>query len=139
MKSPSKKLTPPTISTPQEDPDPVGLFPELSAKLKEAYHLGLRAFLRQNLLVRLKPAVRRRILDAATAQGGPVSFDLRITVHPRDASGFPRVVGELLSDEHSPDQQPGAPGDGPYVVTLFGERVPVSQLKTKRRRFGRRR
>jgi hypothetical protein len=148
MKSMSKKLARPTIRTPKEDTDPVGFaraLAEVLGKLEEAYHARLRAFLLKFLLVRLEAAARRRILEAGTAQGGPVSFDLRITVHPRDASGFPRVVGKLgttsaeLSDEDQPDQQPGAPEDGPYIETLFGKRVPVSRLKTKRRRFGRRR
>ena len=60
-----------------------------AAKLADAYHAQLRAFLRRNLLVvGLKPAVLRGIVDAGTIQGGPVSFDLTITVHPRNASGF---------------------------------------------------
>lgn len=94
---------------------------------------------------RLEADVRRRILEAGTAQEGPVSFDLRITVHSHDASGFVRVVGKLattsaeLSDEDQPDEPPDAPGDGPYIETLFGKRVPVSQLKARQRRFGRRR
>ena len=97
MKSTSKKVARPTTRTPKEDADPVGfasVLAEKSAKLEEAYHARLRAFLLKFLLVKLKPAVRRRIIEAATAQGRPVSFDLRITVYPRDASGFARVVGD---------------------------------------------
>ena len=89
----SKKFARPTTTAPNDGPDPVGLLPALVAELKDAYHAQLRALLRKFLLVRLEAAVRRRILEAGTAQGGPVSFDLRITVHPRDASGFARVVG----------------------------------------------
>jgi hypothetical protein len=133
----TKKFARPTTTAPNDGPDPLGLLPALSAKLKEAYYVRLRAFLLKFLLVRLEAAVRRRILEAGTAQGGPVSFDLRITVHPRDALGFARVVGALKTDEDQPDEQPAE--DGPYINTLFGERVPVSHLKTGRRRFGRRR
>jgi hypothetical protein len=101
----------------------VGLFPALYAKLKEL----------------------RRIVAVGTIQGGPVSFDLRITVDPRAARGFAPVVGKLvtprakLSDEHSPDQPPDDPGEGPYLRGLFGTRIPMSLVKTRRRRFGRRR
>jgi hypothetical protein len=146
MKATSKKLVRPTSRTPQEDADPVGLFPALYAKLKAAYHAQLRAFLRRNLLVGgLEPAVLRRIVAASTIQEAPVSFDLRITVHPRDARGFAPVVGTLmtppaqLSDEHSPDPPPDDPGEGRYLHGLFGARIPMSLVKTRRRRFGRRR
>jgi hypothetical protein len=118
------------------------LFAEIFAKLEEAYHARLRVFLLKFLLVRLKPAVRRGIIKAATAHGRPVSFDLRITVHPHDASGFARVVGALLSDDSrggdQPDHPPDTPEDGPYMIGLFGKPIPVSRLNTKRRRFGRR-
>ena len=109
------------------------------------YHARLRVFLLKFLLVRLKPAARRRLIEVPTAQGRPVSFDLRVTVHPRDAHGFARVVGALktpaaaLSDEPRPDEQPDAPEDGPFIIGLFGEPIPASRLKTIRRRFGRRR
>jgi hypothetical protein len=134
------------IRTRNQSADPLGFaktFAEMYAKLEEAYHARLRVFLVKFLLVRLKPAVRRRIIEAATAQGRPVSFDLRITVHPRDAHGFTRVVGALLSDdfrgEDQPDQQPDAPGHGSYIIGLFGNPIPASQLKPGRRRLGRRR
>ena len=113
MKSPSKKLVRPTIRTLREDAGPVG-----SARIYVE-------------------------VDAGTGQH--VTFELKIAVHSRSARALPRVVGELetssaeASDEHLPHQQPDDPGDGPYIVTLFGERVPVSRLKTKGRRFGRRR
>ena len=69
----------------------------------------------------------------------------KITVHPRHARGFAGAVRELetssadLSDERLPNQQPDDPGDGPYIIGLFGKPIPVSRLKTRRRRFGRRR
>jgi hypothetical protein len=140
-----KKVARPTSRTPKEDADPLGfasVLAETSAKLEEAYHAQLRVFLLKFLPVRLKPAVRRRIIEAATAQGRPVSFDLRITVHARDAHGSTRVVGELktpsaeLSDEPQPESD--APERWPYVTTIFGEQVPASLLKTGRRRGGRR-
>ena len=74
-----------------------------------------------------------------------VTVDLKITVHPRHARGFAGAVRELetssaeLSDERLPDQQPDAVGDGSYIIGLFGTPIPVSKLKTRRRRLGRRR
>ncbi len=149
MKSTSKKVARPTTRRPNEDPDPVGfgrVFAEIFSKLEDAYRARLRAFLRMFLLVKLAPAVRRRIFAAVTARGRPVDVDFRITFHPPDASGFFRVVGALktpsadLSDEDQPDEQPDAPEDGPYLISMFtGKPIPVSRLKTGRRRFGRRR
>jgi hypothetical protein len=89
--------------------------------------------------------VARVFVEVDAGAGQHVTFDIKIAVHSRNASDFAPVVGELetpsaeLSDEHLPDQQPDDPGEGPYIVTLFGKRVPVSRLKTRRRRFGRRR
>ena len=63
-------------------------------------------------------------VDAGTGQH--VTFDLKITVHSRNASDFAPVVGELetssaqLSDEHLPDQQPDDP-EGTYITSLFPE------------------
>jgi hypothetical protein len=114
MKSPSKKLGRPTIRTPKEDPDPVGV---------------ARMFVE---------------VDAGTGHGVDVTVDLKIAFRPGSASGIAGVVRELdtssaeLSDEHSSDQQPDASGDGPYIFGLFGQPIPVSRLKTRRRRFGRR-
>ncbi len=102
----------------------MGLFPALYAKLAEAYHVRLRAFLRRFLLVSLEPAVLRGIVDAGTTHGGPVSFPLTITVHPRDAKGFARVVGKLetppveLSDEHLPDEQEEYSTDETYIYDV---------------------
>lgn len=135
-----KKVTRPTIRTPNEDPDPLGLLAALSAKLADAYYAQLSVFLREKLIVGgLEPAVLRFILDAGTAQGRPVRLPATLIVHPRDAMGFALVVGRLETPFPEPSDQPDAPGDAPYIDTLFGERVPASQLKTGRRRVGRRR
>jgi hypothetical protein len=140
----SKKVTRPTTRTPAQDADPVGLLPALYAKLAEAYYAQLRAFLRKFTLVRFEPAVHRRIVDAGTNHGGPVSFPATLTVYPRDAKGFARVVGRLetpvaeLWDDDQPEKESDAPEQ--YVTTIFGEQVPASLLKTGRwRRIGRRR
>lgn len=112
---------------------------EIIAELKDAYRARLHSFLRVFLLVRLDAAVRRRIFAAVTARGRPVSFDFRITFYPPDAFGLYRAVGALKTPFPDLSDQPDAPGDGPYIDTLFGERVPASLLNTKRRRVGRRR
>jgi hypothetical protein len=145
----SKKGARPTTKALNDDPDPVGfgrVFAEIYAKLEEAYHAQLRAFLRRNLLVGgLAPAVRRRIFAAVTARGRPVDADFRITFYPPDASGFFRADGALktpvaeLTAETEPDEESDAPERGPYITTLFGEKLPASRLKTRRGRFGRRR
>ncbi len=46
-----KKVTRPTIRTPNEDPDPLGLFAALCAKLEDAYYAQLSVLLRKNLMV----------------------------------------------------------------------------------------
>jgi hypothetical protein len=138
-----KKFARPIARTLKEDSDPLGF----AAKLGEAYHAQLLAFLRKNLIVGgLAPAVRRSIFAAVTARGRPVSFDFRITFYPPDASGFYRADGALktpvaeLTAETEPDEQADAPEDGPYLISMFtGKPIPVSRLKTGRRRFGRRR
>jgi hypothetical protein len=139
MKPTSKKVARPTISSPPlQDPDPLGFFPAISARLQEAYRKWLHTLLRDYLLVKVEPHVRRRLLDAGTAEGLPVSFSLTITVHPRDSSGFARVVGALetpFPDQHSPDDP-----DGTYVTSLFtGKAVWMPRPKRGWRRFGRRR
>jgi hypothetical protein len=113
------------------------------AGLQHAYRARLHAFLRKFTLVTLAPAVRRHIFAAVTAQGRPVAFDFRITFYPPDASGFFRAVGVLKMpsgevDEDQLDEQPDTAERGPYVTSIFGEKIPASRLKTKRRRFGRR-
>ena len=82
-------------------------------------------------------------VDAGTGQH--VTFDLKITVHSRNASDFAPVVGELqtssaqLSDEHLPDQQPDDP-EGTYITSLFtGKPVRVARPRRGWRKLGRRR
>src|SRR5271166_6458499 len=95
---PSKPGVRPPIRTTHADADPLGLFPALSEQLKQTYYAQVRGLLRKFLLVGgLAPAVRRSISAAVTAQGGPVSFDVTLTFYPPDASGFARVIGELIT------------------------------------------
>jgi hypothetical protein len=122
MKTTSKKFARPIARTPSEDADPLGF----AAKLEEAYYAQLLAFLRKNLIVELAPAVLRRIADVGTEQGGPVTFPLAITVHPRDASGFARVVGELDRYYLPPDFSAD-----PILPSLFPEK-PVQAVWPKR-------
>ena len=74
-----------------------------------------------------------------------VTFELKIAVQRRGATALPRVVGPLgttsaqLPDEDQPDEEQDDPSEGPYITSLFGEKIPASRLKTKGRRFGRRR
>ena len=104
----AKKVARPTNQAAHEDPDPLGLFPALSEQLKQTYYAQLRAFLRKFDLVRFEPAVRQRIRAAETASGGPATFLVALTVHPRDASGFPRLVGRLPTpfEAPPPDEPP---------------------------------
>ncbi len=122
------------------------MFPALSAQLQQAYDAQLRAFLRKFLLVGgLAPAVRRSISAAVTAQGGPVSFDVTLTFYPPDASGFARVIGELitpvaeLAREVEHDEQSDDPEYGPQFTGLFGEAVRMRRPKGGWRKSGRRR
>jgi hypothetical protein len=89
------------------------------------------------------------MLDAATVQGKPVNYDLSITAYPRQAHGLARVVGELKAprDEpqaDEPEDNPDDPDYGPYINTLFGERVRMPRpsggwKKFARKKFRRRR
>jgi hypothetical protein len=141
-----KKRARPTTEAPNDEPDPVGFgttLAEMIAELQRAYRARLHAFLRKFLLLQLAPAARRQVFAAVAAQGRPVTFDFKITLHPPDASGFCRAVGVLKMpsgevDEDQLDEQPDAAERGPYVNSIFGEKIPASRLKTKRRRFGRR-
>lgn len=54
------------------------------------------------LSVELEPDELEAILTTGTARGGPVTFQLKITVH-RDAKGFVRVVGELEPSDLPPE------------------------------------
>ena len=135
----SKQLARPTIPTPE--PDPLGLFPALSEQLQQTYYAQLRAFQRKFDLVRFEPAARQRIRAAETPPGGPATFLVALTVHPRDASGFPRLIGRLPTPFEAPqaDEPPDAAEEGKYIRGLFGDKIPVSRLKPAQRSKGRRR
>ena len=149
MTSKSRKVARPTTRSPNEDPDPVGFgttLAEMIAGLQDAYRARLQAFLRKFTLLQLSPAVRRSIFAVVTARGRPVTFDIRITFYPPDASGFYRAVGALetssaeLWDEQSSDQEPDDPEYGPYVHSIFSKE-PVRMRRPKRgwRKLGQRR
>jgi hypothetical protein len=128
--SKKKKFARPIARTTSEDADPLGF----AAKLEEAYYAQLLAVLRRNLIVGLEPRVLRRIADVGTAQGRPVTFPLTITVHPRDASGFALVVGELdtfyLPLDSSSD---------PSLTSLFPEKPVPPPVRPKRPQGNRKR
>lgn len=87
----------------------------------------------------------RIYVEVDAGAGQHVTFDIKIAVQRRNASDFAPVVDELetssaeLSDQHSSDQQPDDPENGPYFFGLFGERVRVRRPKRGWRKFGRRR
>jgi hypothetical protein len=124
MKSTSKKGARPTTKALNDDPDPLGF----AAKLEEAYYAQLHAILRKNLIVGLPPPVLRRIVDVGTAQGEPVTVPLTITVHPREASGFALVFGEL-----DPFYLPLDPSSRPSLPSLFPEEPVRPPVRPKRR------
>ncbi len=138
---PLKQGVRPPIKPRNPNADPLGLFPALSEQLKQTYDAQLRAFLRKVDLVRFAPAVRQRIRAAETASGGPATFLVALTVHPRDASGFPRLVGRLPTPFEAPqaDEPPDAAEEGKYIRGLFGDKIPVSRLNPAPRSKGRRR
>ena len=140
----AKKVARPPIRTPHPDTDPLGfaqVLAEISAELAEKYQTQLRAFLRKFDPIRFEPAVRQRIRAAETASGGPATFLVALTVHPRDASGFPRLVGRSATpfEAPQPDEPPDAAEDGEYIRGLFGDKIPASRLKQVRLSKGRRR
>ncbi len=139
----AKKVARPRVKPLNPDPDPVGfaqVLAETSAQLEEAYQERLRALLRKFLLVRFEPAVLQRIWAAETAPGGSATFLVALTVHPRDASGSPRLVGRLATTFEEPQPEaPDAAEDGAYTIGLFGDKIPASRLKQVRLRKRRRR
>ncbi len=141
LASPLKQGVRPPIKPRNPHADPLGLFPALSEQLKQTYYAQLRAFLRKFDPIRFEPAVRQRIRAAETAPGGPATFLLALTVHPRDASGFPRLVARLATpfEEPQSDEPPDAAEDGAYIRGLFGDKIPVSRLKPAQRSKGCRR
>jgi hypothetical protein len=81
-----------------DGPDPLGFGTKLAkiiAEMQAAYRAPSCASLHELLLVEFSPGSRRRMLDAPTARGGPVSFLAKIIMYPDDASGFRRAVGTL--------------------------------------------
>ena len=123
----SKKRARPTTKSPKEGADPLGLLPSrYIAKLKEAYYARLHAFLGRNHSSS-DDSRRPRVGTSwrGHGPGTPVSFDLMITVYPRDATGFARAVGALEtpvaepSDEISPTRSPTIRRR--VLTTIFGE------------------
>jgi hypothetical protein len=113
-----QSLARPTTRTPLDGPDPLGFGTKL-AEMQAAYRAPMCESLHELLLVEFSPDSRRRMLDAPTARGGPVSFLAKIIMYPDDASGFRRAVGTLLritgdspipeSDEEPDDDQEDEP------------------------------
>jgi hypothetical protein len=88
---------------------------------------------RCSLIVELDPTLLQRIVDAGTTHGRPVSFHFKITVHPRDVTGFARVVGEL----EKPSLRGKTPR-GPDAEAAPLDGTTRSNLQLKRRpKFGR--
>jgi hypothetical protein len=117
-----QSLARPTTRTPLDGPDPLGFGTKLAkiiAEMQAAYRAPMCESLHELLLVEFSPDSRRRMLDAPTARGGPVSFLAKIIMYPDDASGFRRAVGTLLritgdspiaeSDEQDDDDQEDEP------------------------------
>jgi hypothetical protein len=140
-----KKFARPPVQLPHPDPDPLGfgqVLAEISTKLAETYQERLDVLLSKYLLVEFEPAELQSIVDAGTAQEWPpVALPATLTVDPRDASGFVQVLGalETPSEERQFGQASNAAEDGEYINTIFGEKIPLSQLKPARRSKGRRR
>jgi hypothetical protein len=94
-----KAVRRPPTRTPLDGPDPLGFGTKLAkiiAEMQAAYRAPMCASLHELLLVEFSPGSRRRMLDAPTARGEPVSFLAEIIMYPDDATGFRRAVGTLL-------------------------------------------
>ncbi len=134
-----------------------------TARLPVRRNAGLKHREDANMKPRLKKLVRPTItpfaedaglagcarmfveFDAGAGQELQVSIELKLISPPRTPRARSYMAGAVKpssavpSVDHSRDQQPDDPGGGPYLIGLFGNKIPVTQLKTKRRRFGRRR
>jgi hypothetical protein len=130
-----KQVAHPTTRTPLDGPDPLGFGTKLAkiiAEMQNAYRAPLRASLDEFLLVEFSPNSRRRMLDAPTAQGRPVSFLAEIIMYPDDASGFRRAVGTLLriagaSPMAESDEQPDDDDSEDPPLIIDTSRNPISK------------
>jgi hypothetical protein len=113
MKSPPKKHARPTIRTPKEDADPVGV-----ARIYVEVDAGAGQYVTFDIKI---ADHSRNASDFAPVVG-------ELETSPAE-----------LSDEHRPDQEADDPDYGPYIFGLFGERVRMRRPKRGWRRLGRRR
>ena len=139
----SQNLPRSTNRTRSQSVDPLGfgkVLDEIDGELAQAYYARVHAFLEKYIIVGFAPAAHQRILAAATSRG-PAALATGLKVHPRDASGFARVDGALLSDALADADQLEEQSDAsePYFIGLFGDKIPLSRIKPKRRRGSRRR
>ena len=127
--------------------DPLGfgkVLDEMDGEVAQAYYARWRVFLEKHIIVDFAPAAHQRILAAAPRRGGPAALATALKVHPRDASGFARVDGTLLSDVLADADQLEEQSDASerHILSRFDEQIPLSwinHVKWKRRRGSRRR
>ena len=67
----------------------------------------------RHLIVELEPDELETIRTAGSTRGGPVTFQLKITVHRRNAQGFVHAEGELEPSDPPPDFLSLDPEDSP--------------------------
>ena len=145
----AKKVARPPVKHPHPDPDPDPMgfrrvLAEISTKLTEIYQERLDVLLSKYLLVEFEPAELQSIVGT-TQEWPPVTLPATLTVYPRDASGVTRVDGALETPAAAPqpDRAPETAEDREYINSIFnsifGEKIPASQLKSRRRSKGRRR
>ena len=79
----------------------------------------------QFLVVELEADKLKRVLDAGTKAKGPVRLRLEITVHPRNASGFPRVVGDQVSSIADIVEDSSLRSAGRTAVSIGRPKAPV--------------
>ena len=138
----SKQLPRPANGARSQSVDPLGfgkVLDEIDGELAQAYYARVHAFLEKYIIVGFAPAAHQRILAAATRRGGPAALATGLKVHPRDASGFARVDGALLSDVLADADQLEEQSDAsePYFIGLFGDKIPLSQIKPFKPKRGR--